>query len=244
MPVSSSVTFKSEGDIDNYLGIEYDVILIEEATTLSESKYRALRDSNRTSKPTWRPRVYLTTNPGNIGHVWFKNRFVTPFQLGDESFTRFVPATVDDNRLVDAGYKRKLEENSGWKLRAYRYGDWDIAAGQYFSTFDRNLHVIEPFPIPSAWWSWLAMDYGFVHPTVFVLLALDGDGNVYVVDEHVQSRWLPERHAEGVRAMLASACGLPESVLSVECACRRTDVFAKKSERTIADEYEDQGYPS
>jgi phage terminase large subunit len=226
--------FKSEGDIDNYLGIEYDVILIEEATTLSESKYRALRDSNRTSKPTWRPRVYLTTNPGNIGHVWFKQRFVEPYQLGEELFTRFVPATVDDNRLVDVGYKRKLEENSGWKLRAYRYGDWDIAAGQYFSTFDRTLHVIEPFPIPSAWWSWLAMDYGFVHPTVFVLLTMDGDGNVYVVDEHVQSRWLPERHAEGVRAMLARHA-VGDSVLSRIPA--GTDVFAKTSERTIADQY-------
>jgi hypothetical protein len=73
---------------------------------------------------------------------------------------------------------------------------------------------------------------------VFVLLTMDGDGNVYVVDEHVQSRWLPERHAEGVRAMLGRN-GLPESLLwSVPAGA---DVFAKKSERTIADEYEDQG---
>lgn len=229
--------FKSESDIDNYLGIEYDVILIEETTTLSESKYRGLRDSNRTSKE-WRPRVYNTTNPGNIGHVWYKKRFVEPYRLGEESYTRFIPATVDDNRMVDGGYKRKLEENTGWKLRAYRYGDWDIAAGQYFSTFRRDVHVVAAFLIPAAWTCWLAMDYGLVHPTVFVLLAQDGDGTVYVVDEHVQSRWLPERHTEAVVAMLGRY-GLPDSLLWGVPA--GADVFAKSRERTIADEYEGQG---
>ena len=107
--------FRSESEIDNYLGIEYDVILIEEATTLTESKYRALRDSNRTAKRGWRPRIYSTTNPGNIGHGWYKRRFIEPFRRGQQHDTRFVPATVDDNRFIDPGYRRKLEENIGWK---------------------------------------------------------------------------------------------------------------------------------
>ena len=45
--------------------------------------------------------------------------------------------------------------------------------------FDRAVHVVEPFEIPAGWWSWLALDHGFRHPTVVVLLAEDGDGNVY-----------------------------------------------------------------
>lgn len=146
--------FRTEGDVDQYLGLEYDVIVIEEATTLSLAKYKTLRDSNRTSKPNWRPRIYASTNPGNIGHVWFKERFITPARKNQESATHFVFATVDDNRFIDEGYKKKLEDNTGWKLRAYRFGDWDIAAGQYFSTWSHDHHVIDPFAIPDHWPIW------------------------------------------------------------------------------------------
>ena len=46
------------------------------------------------------------------------------------------------------------------------------------------------------------MDYGYKHPTVFLLLAEDGDDNLYVLDEHVQSGWLPQQHAAAVKAMV------------------------------------------
>ena len=225
--------FRTESDIDKYLGLEYDVILIEETTTLTEAKYQALRDSNRTSKP-WRPRIYTTTNPGNVGHGWYRRRFIEPYRRQEESFTRFVPATVYDNANIDAGYRRKLEENVGWKRRAYLEGDWDIAAGQYFTTFSHDLHVVEPFALPAGWWAWLAMDYGWKHPTVVLLLAEDNDGGVYVVDEHVQSGWLPERHAEAMRAMLARHGVSEDALLEVPAG---VDVFSQAGELTIADQY-------
>ena len=60
--------FQCEKDIDAYLGLEYDVIGIEEATTLTARKYHDIVTCNRTSKPGWRPRIYSTTNPGGVGH--------------------------------------------------------------------------------------------------------------------------------------------------------------------------------
>src|SRR5437588_260485 len=61
--------FQAEKDIDAYLGLEYDVIGIEEATTLSNRKHQDISTCCRTSKPNWRPRIYSTTNPGAIGHA-------------------------------------------------------------------------------------------------------------------------------------------------------------------------------
>src|SRR5512143_4093314 len=55
--------FQNEKDIDAYLGLEYDVIGIEEATTLTLRKYQDIATCCRTSKPNWRPRIYSTTNP-------------------------------------------------------------------------------------------------------------------------------------------------------------------------------------
>ncbi|NOK59133.1 MAG: hypothetical protein GFH27_549283n407 [Chloroflexi bacterium AL-W] len=197
--------FQKESDIDAYLGIEYDVIVIEEATTLSASKVKAIRTCLRTSKPGWRPRLYSTTNPGGIGHAWYKHRFIEPYRKKCETDTRYIPATVDDNAFVNPEYKATLDTLTGWMLRAWRYGDWDIAAGQYFVTWRRDIHVIKPFPrlhIPSNWRVWCSLDYGFNHYTVCHLLT-EGDGNVYLLDEHAARQWLVPRHAEAIKAMLA-----------------------------------------
>src|SRR5262252_7599845 len=91
--------FQAEKDIDAYLGLEYDVIGIEEATTLSSRKHQDISTCCRTSKPNWRPRIYSTTNPGGVGHAWYRTRFVVPFLQGKEAETRFVPARVTDNRF-------------------------------------------------------------------------------------------------------------------------------------------------
>ncbi len=232
--------FNNERDVDQYLGIEYDLIAIEEATTLTLSKYKTLRDSNRTSKDGWRPRMYATTNPGNIGHAWFKERFITPARQSKETTTRFIFATVDDNRFIDSGYTQKLEENTGWKLRAYRYGDWDIAAGQYFSTWHHDSIVRPWFKVPAHWTVWAAMDYGFTHPTVVCLFA-ENDGKIYVLDEHRQSKWLPSQHAPAITAMLERN-GVSLNRLAGFVA--GLDVFANKADeqgRDIATQYQAQG---
>jgi hypothetical protein len=148
-----------------------------------------------------------------------------------------VPATIDDNVFVDSGYQRRLEENTGWRLRAYRYGDWDIAAGQFFTTFRRELHVMEPLAdVPGNWRTWAAMDYGNVHPTVIYLMA-EGDGTVYVLDEHRESRWLPPSHVHAFEEMLRRN-GLAKSRLHTFVA--GGDVFAQRGDSqnlTIAEQY-------
>jgi len=70
--------FKDESDVDAYLGLEYDVIGVEEATTLTASKYKAIQTCNRTSKPDWRPRIYTTANPGGVGHAWYNQTAGNP----------------------------------------------------------------------------------------------------------------------------------------------------------------------
>lgn len=233
--------FKDEKDVDRYLGIEYDAILIEECTTLSLAKYQTLRDSNRSSKAGWRPRIYNTTNPGGVGHAWYKARFVDPWRAGTERYTRFIPSTVDDNAFIDADYRRKLEENTGWKLRAYRYGDWDIAAGQYFTTWRQAAHVIAPFPLPPAWPLWAGFDYGFTHPTAVALLTQDGDGHLYVVGEHAESRWLPVRHVQALAALVGR---LGRELADLEVVAAGADVFARRDGGpTLAEQYADLGLP-
>jgi phage terminase large subunit len=195
--------FQNEKDIDAYLGLEYDVIGIEEATTLSSRKHQDISTCCRTSKPNWRPRIYSTTNPGGVGHAWYRQKFIVPYQRGTETETRFIPARVTDNRFTNAEYVKVLSNLTGWQKRAWFEGDWDIAAGQFFTTFRRDVHVIDDFDDTRAREWFCALDYGFTHYTVALLGCTDGDGNVFIVDEHAERLWLPERHAKAIEAMLA-----------------------------------------
>ena len=194
--------FQNEKDIDAYLGLEYDVIGIEEATTLTTRKYQDISTCCRTSKPNWRPRIYSTTNPGGVGHAWYRTKFVLPMIERRELETRFIPARVGDNAYNNPEYRKVLEGLTGWQKRAWLDGDWDIAAGQFFTTFRRDVHVIEDFDDMREVEWFAALDYGFAHYTVCLLGCRDGDGNTFIVDEHAERMWLPQRHAAAIKAMI------------------------------------------
>ena len=266
--------FQAEKDIDAYLGLEYDVIGIEEATTLSSRKHQDISTCCRTSKPNWRPRIYSTTNPGGIGHAWYRTKFVIPAEprLGNSPVptgegeaepdarkfpeTVFVPARVTDNAFTNPEYVRVLQNLTGWQKRAWFDGDWDIAAGQFFTTFRREVHVVDQFDPTRAREWFCALDYGFTHYTVALLGCTDGDGNVFVVDEHAERLWLPQRHAAAIHAMLARHRVIAErGVRSAESPRTRpleisdlkrfvagADVFSKQSDgTTVAAQYAKHG---
>lgn len=236
--------FQSESDIDAYLGLEYDVIGIEEATTLSSRKHQDISTCSRTSKPNWRPRIYSTTNPGGIGHAWYRAKFIVPCQRDAETDTRFIAARVGDNAFNNPEYTRVLQNLTGWQKRAWFDGDWDIAAGQFFTTFRRESHVVEEFDDTRAREWFAALDYGFTHYTVALLGCTDGDGNVFVVDEHAERLWLPQRHAAAVKAMLARhSVGVgkakrPLTLADLKRFVAGADVFSKQSDgSTVAAQY-------
>ncbi len=236
--------FQSEKDIDAYLGLEYDVIGIEEATTLSSRKHQDISTCCRTSKPNWRPRIYSTTNPGGIGHAWYRTKFIVPFAEGRERETRFVPAKVGDNRFNNPEYTKVLANLTGWQKRAWFDGDWDIAAGQFFTTFRRDVHVIDDFDDTRAREWFAALDYGFTHYTVCLLGCTDGDGNIYIVDEHAQRLWLPQRHGAAIKAMVnRRKCGDRRLEISdLKRFVAGADVFSKQSDgTTVAAQYARQG---
>lgn len=233
--------YQTEKDIDNYLGLQYDGALVEEATQLTHQKVRDIDTCVRTSKPGWRPRMYLTFNPGGIGHAWVKKSFIEPARRHREIDTRFIQATVRDNQFVDRDYRAKLEALTGWQRRAWLDGDWDIAAGQFFTTWRRELHVKNAIAIQPGWRVWLSLDYGWVHFTVCHLFAESDDGIVYAVDEHAERRWQVADHCEAIRAMLARNGIRPERI---DVAVAGGDMFSpEKDGTTIADHYAANGVP-
>lgn len=179
--------FKDEKDIEKYLGIEYDIIVIEEATQITETKKEKLRGSLRTSKSNWRPRIYLSTNADGVGLLWFKKMFVDPFRSNNERLTRFLDVTHIRNPFINIEYEAWLDNLKGALRKAWKDGDWDAFAGQAFPTWNHERHVIKPFEIPDNWPRWRSVDEGFANPFCCLWYARNPDTRrVYVIREAYQ----------------------------------------------------------
>lgn len=197
IPNGSTLEFcyaRNEKDLDNYQGREFHDLFIDEAGQWTEQMFTKLQGSNRSSIPGIKPRCALTGNPGGIGHQWLKRLFIkrqfTPRERPSDY--AFIQALVDDNAALmenDPDYVFKLEAEKNEALRrAFRFGDWDIFAGQFFSEIRADIHLIKPFPIPKHWVKSGSYDYGFNHPAVFGWFAVDDDGNVYLYREFAKAK--------------------------------------------------------
>lgn len=173
-------------DVLRYQGQEYDVIAIDEATQLSEYQFSTLKACLRGTRCIPR-RMYLTCNPGGIGHSWVKRLFIDRrFRSGERPEDHvFVAASVYDNRILlenDPAYLQTLESLPERLKNAWLYGKWDVFDGQFFPELDPSLHTCAPNAIPEHLRYFVAMDYGFDMLAV-LLMGMDSDKNLYVLRE-------------------------------------------------------------
>ena len=192
------------GDDIEYQGQEWDWIFMDEATQFTESQFRTLGACLRGASKIPR-RMYLTCNPGGVGHEWVKRLFVDrEYRDGENAKDyKFIHATIDDNpHLLEASpeYKQMLDLLPEDVRRAWRYGDWDALAGTFFPEFQKDTHVIEPFHrIPAEWKKYRAFDYG-LDMLACLWIAVDFEGRSYVYREVQQPGLIV---SEAAKLMLA-----------------------------------------
>lgn len=196
----------TDDDVRHYLSAEYDVVIFEELTEFTEYQYTMLVSRNRTTvkkrRLGIRPHVISASNPGQVGHTWVKERFVVPTEYGRQTsrveqrvlapdgtmLTRerrigFVPAGAFDNPHIDPDYLFNLSSLPEKLRQQYLLGNWDTFDGQFFTEWDRGVHIIEPFVIPEHWPRIRGIDYGFSAPYCCLWGAFDNDGNCYIYRE-------------------------------------------------------------
>lgn len=176
----------TEADVNQYQGQEFDVLFLDEATQFTEYQFSTLTACIRGAND-FPKRMYLTCNPGGVGHEWVKRLFVTrDYKKGErpEDYA-FIKARVYDNEALlekDRGYVAMLEALPDELRRAWLEGDWDVFAGQYFTEWRDETHVVEPFPIPAHWRRYFTMDYG-LDMFAGYFIAMDDGGRAYVYRE-------------------------------------------------------------
>lgn len=234
--------FETEKDIDKYIGIEYDLIAVEELNQLSGEKVDKLEGSLRTSKEGWRPRMYTSFNPGGAGHKQVKATYIEPYRAHKEVKTRFIPSTYKENPYLNIEYTSYLETLGGNLGKAWREGDWDIFEGQFFNEWRESIHVVKPFAIPFSFRKFGAYDHGRAKPACFKWYAIDYDGHVwvyrelYVNKEDGSPRWEAEQIAREVYRITEQAGEVLDYVVA------DSSIFSKTGHsETIAEIFNKQG---
>ena len=179
----------SEEDVYKYQSAEYDVIRFDELTHFTESMYVYLISRCRGANG-YPKHIKSSTNPGGVGHSWVKARFIDrciPNKVCTvgEMTRIFIPAKVTDNKFLmssDPDYIKRLRALDGRERRALLDGDWELSEGRFFESFDRSVHVTEPFEIPREWHRYIAMDYGLDMLAAYKI-AVDTNCRAYVLEE-------------------------------------------------------------
>lgn len=182
----SAIKFGHYGAKDEleYQGQEYDWIFMDEATQFTEDQFlnlcACLRGANRIPK-----RIYLTCNPGGVGHFWVKRLFVTrDYREGeDPADYTFIKATARDNPYIERDYLRQLERQPPQRRAAWLDGDWDVMSGVYFPEVRRDTHLIPlSWRVPGSWRKYRSIDYG-LDMFACLWIAVDYEGRSYVYRE-------------------------------------------------------------
>ena len=200
-----------DSDVTRYQGQSFTWIGIDELGHYpSPYVWNYLRSRLRTTDPNIETYMRASANPGGMGGWWIKKMFIDPTvpnepfwatdvdtgsvlkygpshaRAGQPLFQRkFIPARLTDNPyLMHSGeYEAMLLSLPEVERRRLLEGDWDVAEGAAFSEFDRTVHVVEPFEVPTNWPRIRAADYGFSSPSCVLWAAIDWDSNVWVYRE-------------------------------------------------------------
>lgn len=161
-PSGAKIQFGSmqhTSDRHKYQGAAYDMIGFDETTHFTWDEYSYMFSRNRPNGPGTRVYIRGATNPGGIGHMWVKNRYITAGPPMKTIWTElpdvdengnyvlryrsriFVPARLADNKKLtenDPNYRSNLLLLPENERKALLDGNWDVFGGQYFTEWQNN----------------------------------------------------------------------------------------------------------
>jgi len=129
-PAGSSIQFgylQHENDKYQYDSAAFQFIGFDELSQFLESQYTFL--FGRLRKPVGFPvplRMRGASNPGGVGHLWSKKRFIEKSTVRGKSI--FIPSLLEDNPHIDqVAYEESLSMLDPITRAQRRWGDWNAS---------------------------------------------------------------------------------------------------------------------
>jgi len=162
----------TKADLRKYIGGNYHYLGIEELNQFPGSWIQELGGSVRSTNAELKPFKRYTTNPGGVGHLWIKQKFIDkcPPIMGKEHYDKkfklhwneplpsavveddegntfqYIPALVFENNAImenDPRYVKYLLSLDETKRRMWLYGDWDVLGGAFFDEYSPFHHILD-----------------------------------------------------------------------------------------------------
>lgn len=195
------------GGMDNpekIMSLEIDLAYVQEATELTMEDWEKLGTRLRNGVVSFQ-QLLADCNPQQPSH-WLKKRC-------DEGRTQMLHSRHEDNpRLFDIGgdgresaltaygqtYMARLDALTGVRKERLRWGRWAAAEGLIYEGWRPELHLSDRKKMSSSWDRIWSVDFGYTHPFVWQMWAVDPDGRLWLEREIYQSQRLVEDHARQI----------------------------------------------
>lgn len=133
---------------------------VDEATCIPEPFWKMLE--SRLSVPG--AQLFATMNPEGPSH-WMKKNYIDRKNDLDLVYWNFC---LDDNPILDENFKKEIKASyTGLWYRRYILGEWSLATGAIYDTYDHLNEYEHPYPAPNYYI--VGVDYGTTNATAAVL---------------------------------------------------------------------------
>jgi len=136
---------------------------VDEATCIPEPFWKMLE--TRLSVPG--AQLFATCNPEGPAH-WLKKEYLDRSHQHDLISWQF---NLDDNPVLDEKYKTAIKNSfSGMWYKRYILGEWSLATGAIYDTYDELNEYSQDYPNPNYYI--VGIDYGTTNATAAVLCGI------------------------------------------------------------------------
>jgi hypothetical protein len=130
------------------------------------------------------PVVFISTPKGyNHFYELYEQGQNNDSQYKSWKFTSYDNPYIPKEEIDKA--KNELTEDT---FQQEYMADFRKYTGLVYKDFSRDTNVIDPFTIPDSWSVYRGIDFGSTNPTACLWIAVDGDDNWFIYDEHYESK--------------------------------------------------------
>ena len=198
-PGGAVIALAGLDDPEKVKSTEFDLIYVQEATELDELDWELLVSRLRNGVLSYQ-QILADCNPADPYH-WLKRRCDRGNALLLESRHQDNPMLYDHRTSAwtqfGKDYLDTLDTLTGYLYKRLRLGLWVAADGMFFTEWDPEVHLCDPFEIDPAWPRWVSVDYGFAAPFCALWYARDPvSRRIYCYRERYASGLRDEQQAD------------------------------------------------
>ena len=184
----SMIQLRSAENPDRLRGVKLRGLIVDEIAQLRNWDWIWSEALRPTLTDFEAPAIFISTPKGF-------NHFYKLFNTKSEQYKSWHFTSYDNPYIpkgeVDQAKKELTEDTFHQEYMA----DFRKYTGLIYKDFSRETHVVESFDIPNEWSKFRAIDFGSTNPTACLWIAVDGDENTFIYNEHYETGKTIDYHA-------------------------------------------------